>query len=148
MQFDDSFSVQAPIDAVFAAVADIERVVPCVPGAHVIACVDPDVYEVALKAQLGPFWRSYRGRLRVVERDERAHRIVLTNHARDAKGRRAGEARIQIGLVQLGSYTNVSVYSRVTLVDGKLAEKTIAEASAKQMREFTANLRALVEPRT
>ena len=72
--------------------------------------------------------------------------MVMTNRARDAKGKPVGTARIEIGLTALGSHTNVSVYSRVTMPDGVLAEKTINNSAAKQMREFSENLRALVEP--
>jgi carbon monoxide dehydrogenase subunit G len=144
MQFDNSFSVQAPIADVFAAVADVERVIPCVPGAKVVECRGDDVYEVALKAQVGVMWRNFSGTLTVLERDESAHRVVMRNRARDAKGRAVGEARIEIGLVELGSHTNVSIYSRVTMVDNVLGEKTIGEASAKQMKEFAEGLRAMV----
>jgi uncharacterized protein len=144
VQFDNSFSVQAPLDTVYETVADIERVVPCVPGAKVLERCSEDSYEVALKAQLGPLWRRFLGRLTIVERDAAAHRVVMTNRGRDARGRHVGDARIEIGLAELGGHTNVSIYSRVTLVDGMFAEKTIMQASAKQMREFTANLRAMV----
>lgn len=144
MQFDNFFSVQAPIDEVFAAVADVERVVPCVPGAKVLERRGDDVYEVALKAELGPVWKRYVGTITVVERAADKHRVVLTNRARDAKGNHVGDATIEIGLAELGSYTNVSIYSHVTIVDGMLAEKTITEASAKQMAEFTTNLRTMV----
>ena len=144
MQFDNSFSVQAPIADVFAAVADVERVVPCVPGAKVLERRSADVYEVALKAQLGPAWRNYFGTITVLERGAEPHRIVLRNRARDARGKAVGEARIEIGLVELGSYTNVSIYSRVTLLDGVLAEKTITQAAARQMSDFAHNLRELV----
>jgi carbon monoxide dehydrogenase subunit G len=144
MQFDNSFSVQAPIADVFAAVSDVERVVPCVPGARVLQRPGDDVYEVALKAQLGVVWRNYFGTLTVLERDAEAGRVVMRNRARDAKGKPVGEARIEIGLAELGSHTNVSIYSRVTIVDGVLAEKTIVQASAKQMTEFTESLRTMV----
>ncbi len=143
MQFDNSFSVPAQIADVFAAVADVERVVPCVPNATVLARRG-DVYEVALKAQRGPLWRNYFGTLTVLERDRATHRVVIRNRARDARGKAVGEARIEIGLVELGSHTNVSIYSRVTMADGMLAEKTIREASEKQMSEFATNLEAMV----
>jgi hypothetical protein len=68
----------------------------------------------------------------------------MTNRACDARGKHVGDARIEIGLAELGSHTNVSIYSRVTVVDGLIAERTIREASAKQMAEFSANLRAMV----
>jgi carbon monoxide dehydrogenase subunit G len=37
MEFDNSFSVQKPIDEVWSTMLDLERVVPCVPGAKVLA---------------------------------------------------------------------------------------------------------------
>jgi carbon monoxide dehydrogenase subunit G len=145
MQFDNFFSVQAPIDEVFAAVADVERVVPCVPGANVLERRDENVYEVALKVEIGPAWKRYVGTITVVERAPDAHRIVLTNRARDAKGNHVGDATIEIGLVELGAHTNVlSIYSQMTIADSMLAEKTITQASAKQIAEFTTNLRAMV----
>jgi carbon monoxide dehydrogenase subunit G len=144
MQFDNSFSVQAPLDTVFAVIADIDRVVSCVPGATVVEHRGDDAYDVALRAQLGPLFRRYAGRITVHERDPVAHRVVMTNRACDARGRYVGEARIEIGLAELGSYTNVSIYSRVAMAEGIVAEKTVTEASAKQMADFAANLRALV----
>lgn len=147
MQFDSSFSVRAPIADVFAALGDVERVVPCVPGAKVLERRGEDVFEVALKAQLGVVWRNYLGTLTVLERDEDAHRVVMRNRARDAKGKPVGEARIEIGLAELGAYTNVSIYSRVTIVDGMLAQKTIAEGTAKEMQEFSEALRAMLDGR-
>ncbi|MDX6718350.1 MAG: uncharacterized protein QOJ63_604 [Solirubrobacteraceae bacterium] len=144
MQFDNSFSVRAPIAEVFAALADVERVVGCVPGAQVLERRGEDVYEVALKAQLGPVWRRFVGTITILRRDADAHRLVMTNRARDAKGKHVGDATIEIAFAELGAYTNVSIYSRVTVVDGVLAEKTITEASAKQMAEFAANLQAMV----
>jgi len=143
MQFDNSFSVRARIADVFAVVADVERVVPCVPGATVLERRGDD-YEVALKAQLGVLWRNYYGTLTVLERDDAKHRVVMRNRARDAKGRPVGEARIEIGLAELGAHTNVSIYSRVTMPDGVLAEKTIHEASTKQMQQFALALQTLV----
>jgi len=144
VQFDNSFSVQAPLDEVFAAVSDVERVVSCVPGAAVTERRSENVFDVALRAQVGPIFRRFTGRVTVHERDRAARRVVMTNRASDARGRYVGEARIEIGLAELGSHTNVSIYSRVTVADGMLAEKTITRGSAKQMAGFAANLRALV----
>src|SRR5215213_6914325 len=146
MQFDNSFSVQAPVDEVYAAVSDIERVVPCVPGAKVVQRRGADVYDVALRARVGPLFRRYTGRITVLERDPVARRVVMTNRACDARGRYVGEARIEIGLAELGSHTNVSIYSRVTMTESAFAEKTITDGSARQMADFAANLRALVSP--
>lgn len=144
MQFDNSFSVQAPIDEVFAAVADLERLVPCVPGATVLERSGEDVYEVTLKAQLGPLWKNFAGTITILEREPDEHRLVMSNCARDASGTHVGDATIQIGLAQLGDHTNVSINTCVTIIDGALAEKTMTQAAAKQMTDFTASLQTMI----
>jgi carbon monoxide dehydrogenase subunit G len=37
MQLDDPFTVEAPIDEVYATLLDVERVTTCVPGTELIA---------------------------------------------------------------------------------------------------------------
>jgi len=147
MQFDNSFSIEAPIAEVFAVVADVERVVPCVPGAKLLERRGDTVFEVALKSRIGPVWKRFLGTITVVECDADAHRMVMTNRGRSPGGEHVGDARIEIALAELGAHTNVSIYSIVTIVDGTIAEKTVTEASAKQMAEFTVNLRELIEAR-
>ena len=53
MKLESSFSVRAPIDEVWAALLDVERVAPCVPGAHVLERRDEDVYGLELELALG-----------------------------------------------------------------------------------------------
>ena len=36
MEFENKFSVKAPIDEVYATLLDVGRVAPCVPGAQVL----------------------------------------------------------------------------------------------------------------
>ena len=36
MEFDNSFSVEKPLDQVWKTMLDLERVVPCVPDARVV----------------------------------------------------------------------------------------------------------------
>ncbi len=144
MQFDDFFSIEAPIDDVYATIADVARVVPCVPGAELLEQQGDDVFEVALKAELGPLWKNFLGTITVVERDAGAHRIVLTNSAREADGDPVGDATIEIGLSELGSRTNVSITTQTTLDEGMFAEKLVTDAAGKQMAQFAENLQAMI----
>ncbi|MEA2157125.1 MAG: uncharacterized protein QOE11_3265 [Solirubrobacteraceae bacterium] len=144
MQFDDSFSVQAPIDDVYAAISDVERVVPCVPDAELLERKGDDVFEVAVKAHLGPLFKHLLGTITVVERDPEGHRLVMTNNAREADGDPVGEATIEITLAELGANTNVSIHTDATIADGMFGEHMITEAAGSQMEQFAENLQALV----
>jgi carbon monoxide dehydrogenase subunit G len=136
--------VEAPIDEVYAAMSDLERMVPCVPGAELLERRGDDVYEVALRAELGPLWKNFLGTITVVERDSDAHRLVMTNSAREADGDPVGDARIEIELAELGSHTNVSIRSEVTEDESLLPEKLIKGAAEDQMAQFAANLQSMV----
>jgi carbon monoxide dehydrogenase subunit G len=144
VQFFDSFSVKAPVDAVFAGVSDLERLVPCVPGAAVVRRSGEDVCEVALRIHMGPVWKDYVGTITVVRRDPAAHHVAMTVSARDARGAEAGDATVAIDLAELGPHTSVSISSQVAIGGGGLAESAIRQTSERQLAEFTASLRTMV----
>ena len=70
MKFENAFVVQAPIDEVYAALLDVERVAPCVPGAEVLEQTGDDAYKVAIKVKVGPMSMTYKGDVEIVERDD------------------------------------------------------------------------------
>jgi len=93
MKFENGFEVDAPVDEVWKAVLDIERVAPNVPGAQVIERTGDDSYKVGIKVKIGPISMTYRGDLEIVEHDDSAHRAVesVDNAAAAGGGRPSPE---------------------------------------------------------
>ena len=54
MEFDNTFTVTAPIDDVWGAVLDVERVAPCLPGASITGHDDDGTYHGEFQVKLGP----------------------------------------------------------------------------------------------
>ena len=54
MEFHNEFDVEAPIDEVYSAMLDLERVAPAMPGAEVLEKTDDDHYKVGIKVKVGP----------------------------------------------------------------------------------------------
>ena len=77
MEFENQFDVPAPIDEVYAALLDVQRVAPCVPGAEVLEQTGDDTYKVAIKVKVGPMSMTYTGDVEFVEKDDAAHRAVM-----------------------------------------------------------------------
>ena len=77
MKMEQSFEVAAPIDQVWHALIDIERVAPCLPGANITERAEDGSYKGTFEVRLGPTKASYNGVLRITEQDEAAHRAVL-----------------------------------------------------------------------
>src|SRR4051812_44378855 len=73
VEFENTFSVKAPIDQVYEALLDLERVTPAMPGAQVLEKTGDGSYKVAIKVKLGPVSMTYRGDVTIVERDPEKH---------------------------------------------------------------------------
>src|ERR687884_1212726 len=106
MRFQNTFDVEAPIDEVYTALLDVERVAPCVPGAEVLEKTGDDAYTVAIKVRVGPISMTYRGNVEIVERDEAAHRAVMRARARETRGQGTADARVEMALAQDGPTTH------------------------------------------
>ena len=70
MQLENSFSVNAPPDRVFAYLLDINKVVGCVPGAELSEVVDPATFKGKVKVKVGPITVAYNGTARITDRDD------------------------------------------------------------------------------
>jgi uncharacterized protein len=61
MKLEQSFEVAAPIDEVWAALNDLERVAPCLPGAAITEHDEDGTYHGTFQVKLGPTTAAYRG---------------------------------------------------------------------------------------
>ena len=103
MQFENTFDVEAPVDEVYAALLDVERVAPCVPGAEVLEQTGEDAYKVAIKVKVGPMSMQYKGDVEIVERDPSAHRAVMRAKTREARGQGTANADVVMHLASEGA---------------------------------------------
>ena len=65
MKLEQSFTVAAPIEQVWDALVDVERVAPCLPGAEITGQRPDGSYEGNFTVKLGPTTASYRGSLKM-----------------------------------------------------------------------------------
>ena len=75
MKLEQSFEVKAPIDVVWEALNDLERVAPCLPGAAITGHDDDGTYHGEFRVKLGPTTAAYRGTIKI-ERQCRCYRLV------------------------------------------------------------------------
>jgi uncharacterized protein len=146
MRFENHFDVDAPIDTVWEAVLDVERVAPAVPGATVLRRVDDDAFDVSIKVKVGPISMTYRGELEVTERDPAAHRAVMTAKATESRGQGAVNAVVTIALAGGQTQTSASVTTDVQL-RGKVAsmgQAVLQEVSGRLIDTFAANLAGML----
>jgi uncharacterized protein len=146
VRFDNAFDVQAPIDEVWAAVLDVERVAPCVPGAEVLEQVSDTTYRVGIKIRIGPIVQQYRGEIEIVEQDESEHRAVMRARAREMRGQGRAEGRVELRLTESGATTHGDMATEVTLSGpaAAMGRGLIQDVSARIVDDFATNLAAML----
>jgi carbon monoxide dehydrogenase subunit G len=146
MKFENTFAVDAPIDEVYTALLDVERVAPCVPGAEVLDQIGDDAYTVAIKVRVGPISMTYRGNVEIVERDEENHRAVMRARARETRGQGTADARVDMNLVQEGETTKGTMLADVQLAGraAAMGRGVIQDVSAKIVSTFAQNLETML----
>ena len=94
MKLEQSFEVAAPIDQVWAALNDLERVAPCLPGAAITEHDDDGTYHGTFQVKLGPTTAAYRGTIKIESADEATHTATLKARGTDKRGQGGASATI------------------------------------------------------
>jgi uncharacterized protein len=97
-ELDHSFSTSKSIDDSFAAITDLERVVPAVEGGSVIETTGPDSVKAQILMKMGAMSMKMLGTVEVVEKDPEAHRAVMRVKAREAGGQGHANADVTFEL--------------------------------------------------
>lgn len=150
MKLEQSFDVEAPVDRVWGALVNVERVAPCLPGAAIDEVGDDGTYRGTFQVKLGPTTASYRGTLKIESADEATHRATMKAHGTDKRGQGSANATIVSTLSESGGVTSVAVETDFTIT-GRLARfgrgGMIEDISNRLMREFAECLqKTLGEP--
>lgn len=146
MKLEQSFTVAAPIETVWAALTDVMRVAPCLPGANLTEDVGDGTYKGEFKVKLGPTTAAYSGALRITDRDEAAHVVTMDAKGTDKRGNGGTTATIvsTVAADPETGETRVDVDTDFSIT-GKLARfgrgGMIQDVSNRLLREFAANLR-------
>ena len=144
MQLTYEFTVPVPPSEAWRVLLDLERVVPCLPGAA-LTSFDGDAFAGTVRVKLGPVNLTYQGKGRFVSRDEEARRVVIEASGREARGAGTASATATMSLnpgPDDGS-TAVTVEADLT-VTGKPAQfgrGMIADVGGKLVGQFADCLR-------
>lgn len=147
MEIDSSFSVVAPIDTVWEAIMDFERVAGCVPGARILNKLSDDAYQVGMTVKLGPVNMQYKGLLNVIERNAAEHRAVLGGKAQETRGQGTAEATVTLQLTEEAGGTTRGTVNADLKLSGKAAamgKGVIGNVTEQMMALFASNLQAMI----
>jgi uncharacterized protein len=148
VKLEHSFQVAAPLERVWDALIDVERVAPCLPGAEITEAGDDGTYRGTFSVRLGPTTAAYRGELSMEEVDAGAHRAVMRASGQDKRGQGSAKATIVSTMRAEGDGTTVDVETDFTIT-GKMARfgrgGMIEDVSNRLLRDFSECLQKTIE---
>ena len=154
MKIENEFVVAADVEDVWAYVLDVEKVAPCMPGAELTEVVDETTWKGKVAVKLGPVSMSFAGTVKLQERDDQAHRVVLKADGREQRGRGAASATVVATMHEVEGGTNVAFEQDLTITGAaaQYGRGMIQDITVRLTKEFAdclqANIGAEAEART
>jgi len=148
MKLEQSFEVQAPLQRVWEALIDVERVAPCLPGASVTGRNPDGSYNGEFKVKIGPTSAAYSGKLQMEDVDEAKHSATMQAAGTDKRGQGGAKATIVSSVSEAaGGATTVHVDTDYHIT-GRLARfgrgGMIEEISNRLLGEFAGSLQGML----
>ncbi|MET9337264.1 SRPBCC family protein [Nonomuraea sp. NPDC003804] len=145
MRFEHEFTVPVPIEQAWAALLDVERVAPCLPGAT-LDTVEGEEFIGRMKVKVGPITVTYRGGARFEDVDKDAYALTLGASGKEARGSGTASATVTARLTPSDGATTVKVETsfNVTGRPAQFGRGVMAEVGAKLIDTFAANLAELL----
>ena len=141
------FSLEEPIDKVWAGLSDPMRISGCVPGATITEKVDETNYKGEVTMKFGPIKAKYDGLITIQEMDNDHHKMELVGKGLDSKGKGNAEMTMNGVAVSNGDNTDVD-FKMVVNIQGTIAQfgsRLINDVSAQLMNQFVDNFKALLK---
>ncbi len=145
MKLEQTFEVQAPLEQVWAALNDLERVAPCLPGAAITGHDEDGTYRGTFTVKLGPMTAAYNGTIKVEDVDESTHTATLKAKGTDKRGQGGANATIVNTLSANNGATRVEAVTDFTIT-GRLAQfgrgGMMEDVSNRLLRDFATCLQS------
>ncbi len=148
IELENTFTIDEPIEKVWAFLRDPEKVATCLPGAQILEVVSETEYKGAIKLKLGPFNAQFKGELVIEQMDAQAHQIRMVGKGKDARG--TGSAAMVItGTLKAMPDGGTEMISRSKMtINGRIAQfgsRMIQDVSKSMFNQFTANFSSRIK---
>lgn len=147
MQLEHQFAVHAPVDVVWQALLDPERVAPCMPGATLTSVSGPE-FSGTVKVRLGPISLQYKGSGSFVSTDPDTRELRISASGKDARGNGTAAADVVVKLSEKDGVTTGDVTTELAITGrpAQFGRGLIGEVGGKILESFAQNLAAVIEP--
>ena len=135
------FTTPRPIDESYAAILDLDRLVPCVEGGSVVERTGPDSVQAQIDIKMGAMSMNFAGTIEVVEQDPEAHRIVMSIRSKEIGGTGYADADVVFALHDGGGTINTN--ARITGKAASMGEGVVVSVLDALIKDFTGKLASI-----
>lgn len=137
-ELDHTFTTAKPIDESWAAVTDLERVIPAVEGGSVTEVTGPDSVKAEILLTMGAMSMTFVGTVEVAEKDAEAHRALLRIKAKDSEGQGHANADVVFQLTDGGG--EIHTKAQITGKAASMGEGVVIGVLDGLITDFTGKL--------
>jgi uncharacterized protein len=138
VRLEHPFTTEKPIDESYAAILDLERLVPCVEGGSVLERTGPESARAEIKVKMGAMSMTFTGTIEVVEKDDAAHTATMSIKSREAGGQGHANATVVFALNDGGG--TVSTNAQITGKAASMGEGVAAGVLDALIKDFCSKL--------
>jgi uncharacterized protein len=138
VELDHRFSTSKSIDDSFAAITDLERVVPCVEGGRVLETISPESVKAEIVMTMGAMSLTFTGTVEVAEQDAGAHRALLRVKSKEAGGQGHANADVAFQLEDGGG--TIHTKAQITGKAASMGEGVVIGVLDGLITDFTGKL--------
>ena len=143
-----TFTIRAPISAVWDFMTNVEKVCTCIPGAQYEENMGEDQHSVMLLVKVGPIKSSYRSTVSIRSLDNENYTIEIEGQGTDTKGK-GGATMELVGVLSENENGTTEINGDSTIkIQGMLAQfgsRMVEDVSNQLFIQFTNSLAAKLE---
>ena len=133
----ESFPVTNP-DHAWSIVSDLNKLVPCVPGAKVVSADSPSSVKAEIEVKMGSMGMKFSGPVTIESADAGSKTVKIKANTKEAGGQSnaAGDVTINLG----GGSGTINAVANVSGKAASMGEGTVVAVLTQLVKQFSANV--------
>ena len=131
----ESFSVPDGAQS-WAAINDLNKLIPCVPGAKVVATESPTKATAEITVKMGSMGMVFTGPVEIVSTNGQTAQIKANTKEKGGQSNAAGDVTISVS----GNNVTVSANANVSGKAASMGEGTVVAVLTQLVKQFSGNL--------
>jgi carbon monoxide dehydrogenase subunit G len=133
----ESFSVP-DADQSWAVISDLNKLIPCVPGAKVLSADSPAKAQAEITVKMGSMGMVFSGPVEIIEADAGSKKAVIKANTREKGGQSNAEGTVTIQMS--GNNGTINAVANVSGKAASMGEGTIVAVLTQLVKSFSANV--------